>query len=317
MYKRSKAARIPLTRGFLSVFFLTVGFFHLKRNLVLLRKEGNNNFSSIDPYNAIDPPYTTTPFLRNVETNLAKAKNTLKSFGEQKKLRIQSHGGISSRGLAWDRNWIEDVSNKIGCPDVDSDGIHADDPKGYTNIPTAETWNALYRAYHATVDPNNVLMPATEYQNSWKVPIEVKFRRPEGRGVYAKEFIPKGTIVWSSTSRNTATFLSPRDRREFIKYLMNDPQTRHLACDVRNWVDVVRPPNMETFVICETFDEAVLLNTAWDENEGEEINLDTKSFSLSADDPDLDESDCYENDHYFAIRDIQAGEQLRIEYTSQ
>ncbi|KAG7340795.1 hypothetical protein IV203_024338 [Nitzschia inconspicua] len=237
------------------------------------------------------------------------------SFGERKRLRVQSYGGISSRKSARDWDWIEDISSEIGCPDVDSDGIHADDPKGYTNIPTAETWNALYRAYHATVDPNNVLMPATEYQNSWNVPIEVKFQRPEGRGVYAK-FIPKGTMVWSSTSRNTATFLSYHDRREFIKYVMKDPKTRHHACDVRNWVDIVHPPGMEKFVVCETFDEAVLLNTACDENEEAEINLDTESFSLSADNPDLDESDCYENDHYFAIRDIQAGEQLRIEYTS-
>ncbi|KAG7373480.1 hypothetical protein IV203_034204 [Nitzschia inconspicua] len=110
-------------------------------------------------------------------------------------------------------------------------------------------------------------------------------------------------MVWSSTSRNTATFLSHHDHRGFIKYLMKDPKTRHLACDVRNWVDVIRPPGMEKFVVCETFDEAVLLNN-WDQNEEDEANLDTKSLSLSADNPDFDSYDCYENEHYVATRDI-------------
>ncbi|KAG7340796.1 SET methyltransferase domain containing protein [Nitzschia inconspicua] len=308
MYKREKSARIPLTRGLLSILLLSIGLVHLKRNFVPLNSVGNSN-------NALDS-YTITPFLRNVDYNLASKTPPPMSFGERKRLKVQSHGGISSRKLAWDWDWIEDISSEIGCPDVDSDGIHADDPKRYTDIPTAETWNAIYRAYHATVDPNNELVSATEYQNSWKVPIEVKFQLPEGRGVYAKEFIPKGTMVWSSTSRNTATFLSPQDRREFIKYLMKDPKTRHLACDVRNWVDVIRPPGMKTFVVCETFDEAVLLNTAWGQNKKYQINLDSQSLSLSADNPDFDEYDCYENEHYFAARDIQAGEQFRIKYGS-
>ncbi|KAG7373289.1 SET methyltransferase domain containing protein [Nitzschia inconspicua] len=201
----------------------------------------------------------------------------------------------------------------LGCPDVSDDGIISDDPNAYNYIPTVETWNALYRAYHATVDPNNEFLTATEYQNSWKVPIEVKYRRPEGRGVYAKEFIPKGTLVWSSTSRNTATFESSHDRREFIKYLIEDPKTRYLACDAQMWFDVVRSPD-KTFYICQTFDEAVLLNTVAGEKSNDQINIEPQSMSLSADNPDYDENDCYGNDHYFTLRDIQAGEQFRIKY---
>ena len=71
----------------------------------------------------------------------------------------------------------------------------------------------LFQAYHATVDPNHTLLTAPEYSYSWFVPIEVKYKLPEGRGVYAKEFIPSGTLVWESTTRNTATFHTSHDYR--------------------------------------------------------------------------------------------------------
>ncbi|KAG7343713.1 SET methyltransferase domain containing protein [Nitzschia inconspicua] len=250
----------------------------------------------------------------NNNSSASDSQPSKKSFGERKRARIQSQGGMKSRDMAWDRDWIRRISKELDCKKVDSGGIKSEDPNAYNYIPDQETWNALFRAYHATVDPNMELMSATEYKNSWRVPIEVKFHRPEGRGVYAKEFIPKGTRVWSSTTRNTATFLSPQDRRKFIEYLMKDPKTRHLACDVRMWVDVLRLQNTTNFVICETFDEAVLLNTVWDEETDGDVNIEPQSISLSADNPDRDENDCFGNDHFVAIRDIQAGEQFRIDY---
>ncbi|KAG7340656.1 SET methyltransferase domain containing protein [Nitzschia inconspicua] len=306
------SARIHIVQRFLSVFLLVAGLFHVHRSRVLFKAQPSaSKLPSIKAYTE-SKPYMEKPLLRRMKNDVTNKNPPSISFGERKRARIQSQGGIRSKHEAHDRAWIDSISSEIGCPDVDSDGIHSDDPKGYTNIPTVESWNALYRAYHATVDPNSELMSATEYQNSWKVPIEVKFRLPEGRGVYAKEFIPKGTLVWSSTTRNTATFLSHHDRREFIKYLMKDPETRHLACDVRKWVDYIRSSN-GSYYICETFDEAVLLNNVRDESDGT-INLEPQSISLSTDHPDYDENDCYGNDHFFTIRDIQAGEQLRIEY---
>jgi hypothetical protein len=176
----------------------------------------------------------------------------------------------------------------------------------------------LFQAYHATVDPNHTLLTASEYEYSWYVPIEVKYKRPEGRGVYAKEFVPNGTLVWESTTRNTATFHTSHEYRMFAEYLINHPATRYLACDITDWIDAQRErrPHKDEFVICQTFDEAVLLNTVWGD-EGESINLvpdkssyDTKGVS------DHHANDCYGNDHLVASRDIQAGEQFRIDYSS-
>jgi hypothetical protein len=173
----------------------------------------------------------------------------------------------------------------------------------------------LFQAYHATVDPNHTLLTASEYENSWYIPIEVKYKRPEGRGVYAKEFIPKGTLVWESTTRNTATFHSSHDYRNFAEYLINDPATHYLACDIPHWIEVQRErhPHTDEFVICQTMDEAVLLNAAWDD--GESINLVPEGF-IEETEKGLDHraNDCYGNDIYIASRDIQAGEQFRIDY---
>jgi hypothetical protein len=176
----------------------------------------------------------------------------------------------------------------------------------------------LFQAYHATVDPNHTLLTASEYEYSWYVPIEVKFKHPEGRGVYAKEFVPNGTLVWESTTRNTATFHTSHQYRKFAEYLINDPATRYLACDITNWIDVQRErhPHTDEFVICQTMDEAVLLNTIWDDP-GESINLVPEGF-IEETERGLDHrvNDCYDNDVFIASRDIQAGEQFRIDYSN-
>jgi hypothetical protein len=175
----------------------------------------------------------------------------------------------------------------------------------------------LFQAYHATVDPNHTLLTAAEYEYSWYVPIEVKYKRPEGRGVYAKEFIPNGTVVWESTTRNTATFHTSHDYRRFAEYLINHLATRDLACDITIWIDVQREwqsHNQDEFVICQTMDEAVLLNTAYS-NRAKLINLASKeSTEEMRKAAEYRAKDCYGNEYFVTSRDIQAGEQLRINY---
>ncbi|KAG7373290.1 hypothetical protein IV203_034014 [Nitzschia inconspicua] len=206
---------------------------------------------------------------QNDSTNINAGSTSLV---EEKQSRVRAQYGINSTHMAMDGAWVVGVSKMLGCPDVNNNGIISDDPNAYNYIPNNETWNALDRAYHATVDPNNEFLTTTEYQNSWKVPIE------------------------------------------FIEYLIKDPKTRHLACVVRMWIDVMSSDEEGTTYICETFDEAVLLNTVWDDNESDLINIEPQPMNISDDDPDYDENDCYGNDNYFTVRDIQAGEQFRIDY---
>jgi hypothetical protein len=174
----------------------------------------------------------------------------------------------------------------------------------------------LFQAYHATVDRNHTRLTAAEYEYSWYVPVEVKYKQPEGRGVYAKKFIPKGTMVWESTTRNTATFHSSHEYRIFAEYLMNDPATRNLACDVTMWIDVMQQWQTYSryeFVICQSMDEGSLLNTVYDDA-GDLINIVPEKASDEEAMVDYRANDCYGNDQYVASRDIQAGEQFRIDY---
>jgi hypothetical protein len=83
------------------------------------------------------------------------------------------------------------------------------------------------------------------------------------------------------------------------------------------WIDVIQwNYSGDEYAICQTFDEGVLLNTAFGDSKDLEhlFNIDTADMPIGVEDPDYDENDCYGNDHYFAFRDIQAGEQLRIDY---
>jgi hypothetical protein len=173
----------------------------------------------------------------------------------------------------------------------------------------------LFQAYHAMVDPNHTRLTVAEFEYSWHVPIEVKYQQPEGRGVYAKEFIPKGTMVWESTTRNTATFYSSHEYRMFAEYLMNDLATRDLACDVTMWIDVIQWQinSRYQFVICQTMDEGSLLNTVYGDS-GDLVNIVPEKATDEEAFVDYRANDCYGNDQYVASRDIQAGEQFRIEY---
>jgi hypothetical protein len=98
--------------------------------------------------------------------------------------------------------------------------------------------------------------------------------------------------------------------------LINDPTTSYLACDITIWVDAQRErqPHNDEFVICQTFDEGVLLNTIWNDP-GESINLVPDASFVELDGVlDHHANDCYGNEHFVASRDIQAGEQFRISY---
>ncbi len=166
--------------------------------------------------------------------------------------------------------------------------------------------NALFRAYHATVDIDRKVLTSEEYQSdAWRVPIHVEFRPKEGRGVYATEFIPKDTQIWTP-KKNTAVFHNTHEYRTFLEYLSDDPSTRQIACDSQVWIDVTLEVGEEReFVICQTFDEAVLFNTDFTEGQPG-INIYWKE--------DMEPANCGDYS-YYASRDIQAGEQLRISYS--
>ena len=80
--------------------------------------------------------------------------------------------------------------------------------------------------------------------------------------MYATESIPKDALIWTP-EKNTAVFHKSHGHRTSLEYRSDDPSTRQIACDSKVWIDVMDEVGIEgEFVICQTFDEAVLFNTA-------------------------------------------------------
>jgi hypothetical protein len=213
---------------------------------------------------------------------------------------------------------IDEYSSKIGCHSYTDDGIQSEDDSAYTNIPTEATWNAYYEAYLAVMDPK-VSSFATHHHHhqrhqpdAWFVPIEVRYEPIKGRGVYAKEFIPKGTVVWTP-DKNTAEFPTKDDYRRFLDYLWThfndrpDLNRKQLVCDAFMWLDQIKASPAENhYTSCMGFDESSMINTVKPGNL--RPNWST-NLSMT---PDSGYG-CQEG-KLMTKRDIQPGEELRISY---
>ena len=140
--------------------------------------------------------------------------------------------------------------------------------------------------------------------NGFKVLVEAKQSPGKGRGIFAAQTIRKGEIVWST--KRTARFDNAGDFIEFIFQL--DPP---FACDVLQWAyvqDVSKGEDGElpSLKISVDLDEGSFCNDAEDEsdhNMGCHPNLASQV-----------DGGCTSN--YFALRDIEVGEELLCDYSS-
>jgi hypothetical protein len=218
----------------------------------------------------------------------------------------QSQDGVSRDHIGKDGEWIENLPAMLGCPHMEDNFENSDNPLSFNNTPTKEShWNKYYIAYHATVDPGFRKLPFEEYQqNAWSVPIEVKFSPVNGRGVYAKERIPKDTLVWDSNS-NSAEFANSHEYRRFLEYLIADPTSKDAACDTEKWYMVLPKPDKKNFVICQTFDEGTFFNEDMTPAKSK-VNLKPKGTKKAF--------NACGGHMYVTKRDIQSGEELIIAY---
>ncbi|KAL3913059.1 MAG: hypothetical protein SGILL_006640 [Bacillariaceae sp.] len=227
----------------------------------------------------------------------------------------QSQDGIDHNHMGSDGAWVGDFPELLGCPIIDSDFAKSEDPMAYNYIPNKDShWNHFIKAYHSAIDPNHDIIPFDQYNESaWGVPIEVRFSKKDGRGVYAKVDIPKGAKVWDA-DYHTAVFNTSHAYREFLEHLIADNATKRAACDCQIWIDVAPKPSnsddntmkqhkRKEYQICQTFDEAVLFNTR-----------EPKKQNLKA--VDKDTSNPCGAYYYIASKDIKAGEQLLISYST-
>lgn len=183
--------------------------------------------------------------------------------------------------------------------------VHEDDRYADAVIPDKKRWTLMNKAYQAsmakyrTKEDKYDSFPKGFQKSGISVLTEVRIVPLIGRGIYAKEDIANGTVVWTST--NTAEFRSGDAFRKFIKLLAKDE--KDAACDSLVWSYLVEASSDE-YAVCVDMDEGGLFN---DYDEDDELNVAGINREVKY--------GCNGRSLY-ATRDIPAGEELRLDYGS-
>ena len=172
-----------------------------------------------------------------------------------------------------------------------------------------EQWSVMREKYIREVH----LVPIDEEgTKAIVVPTRIGYAGPKkGKGVFATEPIPKDTLVLDLLNKSTPIWKTGHSWREFAVTL-----PREAACNFIewSWVQTIPPENeyedeiRNGLTIFSAFDESNLMNSAdWD---GIEANINCGSP------PEHDgDSRGVCRFHYYASRNIEAGEELLINYS--
>uniref|UniRef100_A0A7R9ZK27 SET domain-containing protein n=1 Tax=Craspedostauros australis TaxID=1486917 RepID=A0A7R9ZK27_9STRA len=163
------------------------------------------------------------------------------------------------------------------------------------DIPTQEDWIAMRKLYVTVVGKENSTIRGNIEDNPIRVPTYVDLHPKMGRALYAKERIPNGTLVWSSEKEGS--FTHPNQYRIFM---INMPPK--FACDMLfHWSYYTKADATEFgTIVTATMDDSALMNAG---NAPNRVNLleiynETGDFAKA-----------------YASRDIEAGEQILVNYT--
>lgn len=179
-------------------------------------------------------------------------------------------------------------------------------------VPDEASWKKLREIYVSVVgdDKSTLSLPLSSDEDGFRVKVRADQSPGRGRGIFAAQFIPKGTVVYST--RQQARF---KDGHSFKKLLMSVPV--ETACDLLAWMTVQNLDSGGGPVIIVELDKGSLVNggvRADDlyvaqgfQDDGEDIsNVGCLAESVA------EYGSCKLND--FALRDIQDGEELLIDY---
>ena len=174
-------------------------------------------------------------------------------------------------------------------------------------IHNESTWMLFRGLYHGIVGVSESTISPLVYEHGIQIPYYIGYHSLRGRGIYAKEAVPKGSVIWNT--RQTACFKKGELYREFLMSL-----PRELACDVLQWAYVIdrdkgyggkvtQPKETQNMNICVDLDEGIYMNTGeqLEDNAGCELNA---SESVPG--------GC--KDNIFALKDIKANEEILVNY---
>jgi hypothetical protein len=177
-------------------------------------------------------------------------------------------------------------------------------------------WVTLRNAYRNVVGPeHSSLLPNDDLDGFGTVPVHAKMSDEKGRGVYALDTIPQGTLVWTSRHQS-AQFTTGLQFRKFLASI-----SVPMACDVLMWAYVhnIGTPERKKYRISCDLDAGSFINSAQFEGADHDETEANIGCIDEFDDDEMDDnlrehadSGCPEN--LFALRDIEPGEEILCRY---
>jgi hypothetical protein len=149
--------------------------------------------------------------------------------------------------------------------------------------------------YHSLMESSHDRNTSPAYFDGFAVEIETKVNPHKGRGNYAVNDIPEGTLIWKSTY--TAAFRDGNSYRHFLRRMSPD-----MACYVISWAYTRRDMDGR-MMACVDLDAGSFTNSADSE---EELNIALRAGHPSDSGCDLE---------FYATRDIRQGEELAMDYS--
>mmetsp|Transcript_10023 Transcript_10023/g.21148 ORF Transcript_10023/g.21148 Transcript_10023/m.21148 type:complete len:260 (-) Transcript_10023:360-1139(-) len=190
--------------------------------------------------------------------------------------------------------WCEDCDWDGLATKLECDGIHN------RSVPTTDEYMTMRRAYVEVVgESDSTISPLTE-DDGFMVPHRAGQAGEKGRGIFATEFIAKGTPVLNF--RQVATFEDGASIRRFLSKI-----PRLLACDYLYWAYTEWDEQAQRHFQSVDLDDSALCN---DGRNKEDQNLGC--------DPEgsLSHGDVGCNKYSYATKDIQPGDELMCLYSA-
>ncbi|CAB9531042.1 expressed unknown protein [Seminavis robusta] len=165
-------------------------------------------------------------------------------------------------------------------------------------------WKSMRHAYAAVVGLERSNRIADKDGDGFAVPVQARSAGDEkGRGVFVTTApVPKGQLVWSTSM--TARFEKGSEYRAFLAKIRQD-----FACDVLQWAYVQsisdQSAEVDKPLVSVDLDAGSFINTVTEEDE--EPNLGCHEQAALE-----HKGGCQQN--YFALKDIQVGEELLLDY---
>lgn len=241
----------------------------------------------------IKPTTTTDGSVRVDVSSETKRLRKKLSDGSEKYYESNVHS-IPSKELSLPEGLSDSTYSQLWTNYYQCDELYAN-PRP---VPTQDSWMMLRGIYYGTLHGHiSTTLEQLMQENSIKVPFTVKHVEGKGRGIFAKQNIAKGSLVFSALDGGHLHFETGDQFRRFLGALTREQSCEVLQCSAVENHGTKEDPRSGALITAD-LDYGCFVNSC---NTPEEVNAGC-----------IEGRDCINND--YALRDIKAGEEIIMNY---